>query len=602
LTEPQPIPTDKNLMHRFRMKRRALLVWLMLLMGIGLWWQRGIVLQWGLNHLLQQTPLTQTRFSGLQMDLQQTQLAQMQFNLQTASGLLVAQLQGISLAYELQPVNLQSLHIDQAKLRFNYQPEDRPKNDESTAATPALPLSQAEIDQLTLEIDTPWGVSQISGRFQLDALPSKPVLITVTDSAQTITLEIKADFSHAALAVVQASGAQIMELRLDRPTLNDWQINLQADASALWQWLTTSELLPNQLRSEIKSAAFMQANPNIADMQFELTATSADNLDKLQGRLLLTRAKAYLASADMTLKPAKSQWQVDAHLDLAAAELMALLKPWLPGAMNGWQYPAGNVMGTVRLKGQPKLPIVGEVYLKAHHLDVLTGPVKATDGYLRLDVSNFVPLIMAMEADFPTLQLGEKTVIKQLQVNAGFNNRILILERATMPAFGGLVEVLPDKIDISQLPIMLTLGVHDMDLQQLLASLNYPPLSGTGRLNGKLPLSLSADSIEVRDGELTATQPGVLRYQAPGATEDNLALKTLSNMRYHSLQAKLNYQPSGDYRVGVRLEGKNPQVLSGHLVAFNLNLTGSLPELIKKGIMAGDFDKPILEQIKNAQH
>jgi hypothetical protein len=536
------------------------------------------------------------------MDLQQTQLAQMQFNLQTASGLLVAQLQGISLAYELQPVNLQSLHIDQAKLRFNYQPEDRPKNDESTAATPALPLSQAEIDQLTLEIDTPWGVSQISGRFQLDALPSKPVLITVTDSAQTITLEIKADFSHAALAVVQASGAQIMELRLDRPTLNDWQINLQADASALWQWLTTSELLPNQLRSEIKSAAFMQANPNIADMQFELTATSADNLDKLQGRLLLTRAKAYLASADMTLKPAKSQWQVDAHLDLAAAELMALLKPWLPGAMNGWQYPAGNVMGTVRLKGQPKLPIVGEVYLKAHHLDVLTGPVKATDGYLRLDVSNFVPLIMAMEADFPTLQLGEKTVIKQLQVNAGFNNRILILERATMPAFGGLVEVLPDKIDISQLPIMLTLGVHDMDLQQLLASLNYPPLSGTGRLNGKLPLSLSADSIEVRDGELTATQPGVLRYQAPGATEDNLALKTLSNMRYHSLQAKLNYQPSGDYRVGVRLEGKNPQVLSGHLVAFNLNLTGSLPELIKKGIMAGDFDKPILEQIKNAQH
>ena len=589
-------------MHRFRMKRRGLLVWLMLLMGIGLWWQRGIVLQWGLNHLLQQTPLTQTRFSGLQMDLQQTQLAQMQFNLQTASGLLVAQLQGISLAYELQPVNLQSLHIDQAKLRFNYQPEDRPKNDESTAATPALPLSQAEIDQLTLEIDTPWGVSQISGRFQLDALPSKPVLITVTDSAQTITLEIKADFSHAALAVVQASGAQIMELRLDRPTLNDWQINLQADASALWQWLTTSELLPNQLRSEIKSAAFMQANPNIADMQFELTATSADNLDKLQGRLLLTRAKAYLASADMTLKPAKSQWQVDAHLDLAAAELMALLKPWLPGAMNGWQYPAGNLMGTVRLKGQSKLPIVGEVYLKAHHLDVLTGPVKATDGYLRLDVSNFVPLIMAMEADFPTLQLGEKTVIKQLQVNAGLNNRILILERATMPAFGGWLEVLPDKIDISQLPIMLTLGVHDMDLQQLLASLNYPPLSGTGRLNGKLPLSLSADSIEVRDGELTATQPGVLRYQAPGATEDNLALKTLSNMRYHSLQAKLNYQPSGDYRVGVRLEGKNPQVLSGHLVAFNLNLTGSLPELIKKGIMAGDFDKPILEQIKNAQH
>ncbi len=601
MTEPQPIPADKNLMHRLRMKRSGVLVCLMLLMVIGLWRQRAIVLQWGLNRILQQTPLTQTRFSGFYLDLKQAQLEQMQFNLQTASGLLAAQLQGISLAYELQPVNLQSIHIDQATLHFDYQPEDRPNDDETTAATPLLPLPQAVIDKLTLGVATPWGVSQISGRFQFDAVPTKPISITVKDTAQTLALQIKADLSHATLTVMQASGAQILALQVDRPTPNDWHINLQADASALWQWLTNSELIPNQLRTEIKTAAFMQANPNIAGMQFKLTATSADNLNNLKGRLLLTRAQAYLASADMVLKPAKSHWQVDAHLDLAAAELMALLKPWLPGVMNGWQYPAGNVMGTVRLQGQPKQPIVGEVYLKAHHLGVITGPVKASDGYLRLDVSNFAPLVMVMEADFPTLQLGEKTVIKQLQINAGFNNRILLLERATLPAFGGLLEVLPDKIDISQQPVLLTLSVHDLDLQQLLASLNYPPLSGTGRLNGKLPLSLSADSIEVRDGELTATQPGVLRYQAPGATEDNLALKTLSNMRYHSLQAKLNYQPSGDYRVGLRLEGKNPQVLSGHLVAFNLNLTGSLPELIKKGIMTGDFNKPILEQINHAQ-
>lgn len=585
----------------FDLKPKWLLMGLMLSILLGLWWQRGIVLQWGLNRILQQTPLTQTRFSGLHLDLKQVKLEQMQFTLQTANGLLAAQLQGLSLAYDLQPLTLHGLHIDQAKLHFNYQPQNGPEQQESAAAMSALPLPQAVIEQLILEVETPQGVSQISGRFQLDAEPGKPVMMALTDAAQTVSAQLAPDLSHADLSIVQVGAKPMLVIEIARPTPQNWQFNLLADANTLWQWLTTSELLPNQLRTEIKTAVFMQSKPNIAGMQCKLTATSADNLESLQSRLLVTRAQTYLASADMTLKPAKFQWQVDAHLDLAAAELMGLLKPWLPEALNGWQYPAGNVMGTVRLKAQPKQLTVGEIYLKAHHLGVITGPVKASDGYLRLDVSNFVPLIMAMEADFPTLQLGEKTVIKQLQINARFNNRILLLERATLPAFGGLLEVLPDKIDISQLPMLLTVGVNDLDLQQLLASLNYPPLSGTGRLNGKLPLSLSADSIEVRDGELTATQPGVLRYQAPGATEDNLALKALSNMRYHSLQAKLNYQPSGDYRVGLRLEGKNPQVLSGHPVAFNLNLTGSLPEMIKKGIMAGDFDKPILEQIKNAQ-
>ena len=571
-------------------------------MLLGLWWQRGIILQWGLNRILQLTPLTQTRFSGLHLDLKQAKLEYMQFNLQTANGLLAVQLQGLSLAYDLQPLKLHGLHINQAKLHFNYQPQNRPEQGNSAAAMPALPLPQAVIEQLILEVDTPQGVSKISGRFQLDVAPGKPVMMALTDAAQTISMQLAPDFSHADLTIVQTAAKPMLALQISRPTSKDWQINLQADVDALWLWLTTSTWMPNPMRTEIKAAAFMQSNPNIADMQFKLTATSTDNLASLQGRGLLTRNQAYLASADLLVKPPKSQWQVDAHMDLAAAELMQLLKPWLPEAMHDWQYPAGTVMGTVRLNGQPKQSLVGEVYLKAHRLNVITGPVKASDGYLRLDVSNFAPLIMVIEADFPTLQLGEKTVMKQLQLNAAFNNRILLLERATLPAFGGLLEVLPDKIDVSQRPILLTVGVRNLDIQQLLTSLNYPPLSGTGLLNGKLPLSVSADSIEVRDGELAATEPGVLRYQAPGAADDNLALKALSNMRYHSLQAKLNYQPSGDYRVGLRLEGKNPQVLSGHPVAFNLNLTGSLPEMIKKGIMAGDFDKPILEQINQTRH
>ena len=95
-------------------------------------------------------------------------------------------------------------------------------------------------------------------------------------------------------------------------------------------------------------------------------------------------------------------------------------------------------------------------------------------------------------------------------------------------------------------------------------------------------------------------RPGVLHYHGPVADQENIAFKALRNLRYHSLQGKLNYKPDGEYKLGLRLEGKNPELFSGHAVAFNLNLSGQLPALLQKGILAGDFDRPILEQVKSA--
>jgi len=202
-----------------------------------------------------------------------------------------------------------------------------------------------------------------------------------------------------------------------------------------------------------------------------------------------------------------------------------------------------------------------------------------------------------LEIDIPSLQLGKETKLQQLQFKAELEDQWLAVKKAELPVFGGVLEVLPTRVDIENEPLNLTLSIRKLDLEQLLQSLNYPQLSGTGIISGKLPLSLSKDSIEVIDGKLDGMRPGVLRYQGP-ADDSNIAFKALRNLRYHSLQGKLNYQSTGDYQLGLRLEGKNPEVLLGHPVAFNLNLSGHLPKLLQKGLMAGDFDQPILEQIK----
>lgn len=584
-------------------RRFALGFGLVLLSAIALGiWQRDAIFSWAVTRLLQRAPAVEPTISGARIDADQARLSRLQFKAQTAAGPLAVDLQGVTLGYALTETRLQSLHLNNARIRFAYKPDlQSSAGSEGGAVMPVLPLQEVVIDTLDLEIDTPQGLTRFRGRAQLQVEPDQAWLLTLEQNGELIHCKVGADLNSLQASLRQFSAQTVWDARLSRQDQQRWQAEITGDATGLVHWLTTTELMPETLRKDIDASAVLKSKPNLGGIQIELNARSNDNLQNIAGRLLLTRQQTYLASAELLFKPADGQGGVDGHLDLQAAEFVDLLKPWLPEVVKSWQFPAGNVMGTVRLKMRPKQGLKGEIYLKAHRLALTAGPVRLQDGYLRLDVKAFSPLALNAELDAPSVYLGKDTKISQFQIKAGLNQQTLTLERATLPVLGGMLEVQPAKLNIEQRPLLLTLGVKNLDLAQLLDSLNYPQLSGTGSISGKLPLRLSEDSIEVREGRLLGTRSGVLRYQAPGMGDNNLAFKALRNLRYEKLQATLNYQPSGDYQVGLRLEGKNPQVLSGHAVAFNLNLHGHLPDLLQKGIMEGDFEKPILEQVKNGR-
>lgn len=598
---PAPQATAVQAKPRWRRYLRAG-VWLLLTGGaIGLWEQRGAVLQWALTQGLQNTALLSPKISGARFDFQQAELANLQFKLQTPNGEITAELEDIKANYDLRSARLNNIKMAKARLRFAYQAADKAAGGQPTTdEVLALPVRRLNIEQLDLELDTPWGVSRFAGRFDADLQPGKPLLIVLADAEQVIKAEVNPRFTNAKLVIEQSAGPGMMDLDLDRSAPTRLQANLKADLHESMQWLTSASLIPGQLRDAIFSAAVVRIQPNLAGVQLNLSAQSNDDLANLKGRVELTRNQAYLASAELALNTGKQRWAIDGHLDLQLAEFVGLIKPWLPETLNTWQFPAGQVMGTVRLHWQPERPVNGEIYLNGYRLGILAGPVKADDGYIRFAIKDFVKLAMQLEVDAPNLQIGQETTLHNLQFKARLNNRDLSLDRFSMPAFGGLLLVVPDTVNIDQRPVKFTLAVKNLDLAQLLDSLNYPRLSGTGTLTGKLPLRLALDSIELKDGRLNGTRPGVLHYQGPVSDNENLAFSALRNLQYHSLQAKLNYQPDGHYQVGLRLEGKNPQVLSGHAIAFNLNLNGLLPDLLQKGILAGDFEKPILEQVKAA--
>lgn len=556
-------------------------------------------MQWSLQQIL---PASTPSLSVAWLGFKQAQLSTLQFDLQTPYGLLSVDMGDIKAHYDLNAAKLESLNINKASIKLAYLPTDKlAQTDKTSSTVPVLPFRQLSIDHLDLAVDTPWGLVSFIGYLTADYAPEKPLLLTLTDDEQLIQLQLSPDFHEAKLTATQIGGKKTFVLNFQQLNQSHSEATLDADASAFLQWLTSSSLLPAQIRTDLAASSFAQANFNTAAMQLNLNAKSSDNLENINGRLLLTRNQEYLSSTEIAFNSGKTQIKLDGHLDLAAAEFMSLIKSWLPDAVNSWQFTAGNIMGTYRLNWQPSAPLKSEVYLKAYQIDVAAGPVWVNDGYIRLDIKHDIAnLSLVLAADVPTVQLGKETTIHNLQVKAKQKNQILTLERATFPIFGGLLEILPDSVNINQPPFNLTLGVRKLDLAQLLDSLNFPELSGTGTISGKLPLRLSMDSIEVHGGSLNGTHPGVLRYQGPVVNDENIAFKALRNMLYHKLQASFNYNRTGGYELGLRVEGKNPNVLSGYPVAFNLNLSGQLPELLQKGILAGDFTQPIMEQFKKA--
>lgn len=566
---------------------------LLLIIGGGLWWNRLALLHWGLQRLLDRTSLSTPKFSGFQFGLQHSHLDAIEFSVNTGVGPLAVQLQGATADYDLSIPSVEAIHMHHARLKFIYRATAQPETEASVAGLP-FTLQRLNIEQLDLEVDTPWGLSHFAGRTEIRRGPADLLEAEFQDAQHTVRIETGSNLRTVKTIVERIGGGKVFELNADRLDQANQQVSLNANAGSLIEWLTTSEMVPETLRAKMVTTDVPQLRPGIASMTLKLTADMHDNLDSVQGRLMLTRDNSYLASADM--KMLRGTATIDGHMEMSATEVFEFIRPWLPGSASGWQLATGRARGTVKLLLQPNQDIAGNAHLKAYDIGMTAGSVWVEDGYFDLDITDIAHQSMALSMNAPNLGVGKELTLHNLVVKAKLLDRDLTLEQATLPVFGGMLDIVPDTVNIDQRPIHVTLGVRNVDLSQLLNSLNYPSLSGTGSISGKLPLRLESDTIEVASGSLKGTRPGVLHYQGPVANDENIAFKALRNLVYHSLQAEVNYRPNGDYHLGLRLEGSNPEVLSGHPLAFNLNLSGQLPELLKNGIQAGNFEQSILEQ------
>lgn len=153
---------------------------------------------------------------------------------------------------------------------------------------------------------------------------------------------------------------------------------------------------------------------------------------------------------------------------------------------------------------------------------------------------------------------------------------------------GGRLASEPFSFTPAQQDFAFVLGVEGLELAQLLAEHPVRGLTGTGLIDGRLPLRWQEGKLTLTDGLLNARPPGgVIRYDHQAATamaRRNPALKlvldALSDFHYNALSAEATYHEDGTLLLALRLEGHNPQVERGRPIVLELNIEENLPALL----------------------
>jgi hypothetical protein len=185
----------------------------------------------------------------------------------------------------------------------------------------------------------------------------------------------------------------------------------------------------------------------------------------------------------------------------------------------------------------------------------------------------------------------------------------LKIEEGRLDMAGGRASIAPTDIALNAPGQRMTLNIDQLSVSELFNIAGIAGLSGEGAISGTAPITLFPNGIIVDNAKFAAQAPGVLRYdaaQAPGALSSagssvGMALQALSDFHYKELVVTLNRKLTGDAELGLHISGSNPSFYNGYPVEFNLNLSGKLDEVLRKGLAGYRLPSIIEERLNELQ-
>lgn len=182
----------------------------------------------------------------------------------------------------------------------------------------------------------------------------------------------------------------------------------------------------------------------------------------------------------------------------------------------------------------------------------------------------------------------------------------LELDAAEAEMLGGEVHVAPQRWDLANMPIRVPLQVRSLQLSRLMELYPAEDLSGTGTLNGEIPVWIGPDGVHVENGTISAEKPGG-RLRLPGErlagiAQGNAAMQivveAMKNFHYSVLNSTIDYARDGTLKLDLHIEGKNPNVRNGQPIVLNVNLEEDIPALLTSLQLSGRVNEAVTERVK----
>lgn len=193
--------------------------------------------------------------------------------------------------------------------------------------------------------------------------------------------------------------------------------------------------------------------------------------------------------------------------------------------------------------------------------------------------------------------------IESIAFQYGIDTRATRLDMRGIEArvFGGRVHSTGFAFDWSAPSNSVTVDVERIDISRMLDMAAYDSVQATGFISGTIPITLAGNKPSVGAGRLRVEDPGGAIHYSPesGVNTGNAALdlvnQALSNYQYSLMETEVEYLPTGELELGIKLQGRNPDLNAGQRINLNLNISDNIPALLRS-LQAGRSIADALER------
>ncbi|WP_152227313.1 YdbH domain-containing protein [Pseudomonas sp. SCB32] len=160
-------------------------------------------------------------------------------------------------------------------------------------------------------------------------------------------------------------------------------------------------------------------------------------------------------------------------------------------------------------------------------------------------------------------------------------------QQAELALFNGRAWLPAGAVDLSALGQGQMLRLEGLSLEAILKAYPAEGLTGTGTIDGTLPLRLEKGKLNIHGGQVAAREPGVLQFRSEkirSLGQSNPAMQLLAtaidDFRYDKLSSTVDYDDTGKLLLALSLSGRNPELEQGRPINLNVNLEENVPKLL----------------------